>query len=180
MATFTLDIDEFSEALTTALTFDMGKVSLIPGAKATAEVDPTSLPTTPTVMGSAELVPSVRYRFPYYRVRYLLIGYFLERDGEYEVGDLEILSEAPNVDPNDGSTFTPPTIHVRRRPSILTNGSGIGVEFGVAYDPDVGVEAPVFGITYQIRVATPSVFPTLRMFRKSTLAMEQIDTETEN
>jgi len=175
MPSFKIDTDVFKEALSGAIVQDLGLVTLTPGLLALEDVDPDSLPSTPAIMVSSSLVPSVRYRFGYIRHRYLVLGYILERDGSYEVGEFEILNDLPSFEPESGQTFSPPALYTKKRATML-QGDPIGVELGTEYDPAIGDADvyPAFGITYKTITAAPSVFPTLRMFRRTVLGKESV------
>lgn len=165
----TINLNDLQTILGKSSNRELESVTLNPGLKAGLDVSPEDPPQTPSVMPSFVLVPSLEYRFGYYDYRYLLLGYLLERNGSYESGQFEIISNAPAVDPQT-EVFTQPTLWTRKITNILT-GSSLGVDLGVAYDSALSEDGyKRFGITFKITSATPAVFPTLRMFYISALA----------
>lgn len=169
MADVAINIQDLQAILAKVSNRELEAVTLIPGVIAGIEVNPDDLPASPSLMTNFEPVPSLEYRFGYYDYRYLLLGYLLERNGLYESGQFEIISNAPAVDPQT-EVFVQPTLWTRKITNILT-GSSLGVDLGVAYDSALSEDGyKRFGITFKITSATPAVFPTLRMFYISALA----------
>lgn len=157
MATYPVDLDILNEYLLP----DLGTIKLIPGLKV-GSTEPSTIPSTVTVMGSAKLVASKKYRFSYNYFRFLRFGYILERNGKYEHGDFFITSKAVYKESVDPNNYTIPSIFFGQT-TMYSEGS-LGVTLGAMTDPDSLKSEPGFGITYQITNASPNVFPTLRMY----------------
>jgi hypothetical protein len=169
VAEVTIDLQTLQNILAKSSNRELEKVTLHPSLIAGYNLNIDDLAQTPSVMSSFVLVPSLAYRFGYFDYRYLLLGYLLERNGSYESGQFEIISNAAEDDPKT-EVFSQPTLWTRKITNILT-GASLGVDLGVAYDSSLSEDGyKRFGITFKITSATPAVFPTLRMFYISALA----------
>jgi len=149
------------ESINEFLLPDLGTVSLIPGLK-TGATEPSSLPSTVTVMASPIIVASKKYIFSYNAFRLLRLGYVLERNGNYEHGEFFIYSKAVYKTALDPATYAIPTLATTQ--TILQTDGSINVSLGVATDSSSLSSDPSFGITYRITNASPNVFPTLRVY----------------
>jgi len=141
---------------------DLGIVSLIPGLTL-GNTEPTTLPTIPSVMVDFELVASTAYRWQYNQIRYLKLGYVLQRDGEFETGELDIISKAVKVSSINPETYVIPDIFVEQTITQQTGGA-LGVDITAMTDSLSTLQEPRFGIAYKITNATPTIFPTIRVF----------------
>lgn len=140
---------------------DLGEVTLAPYLSPGSN-PPNLTPPAPAVTGSPSLIPSAAYRWNYNDVRYLRLGYVLQRDGEYESGEFDILSQAVRQASINPKTYQEPRLAFSQT-VLLSTGPSLGVEFSVATD-SLSVSAPQFGLAYAITNATPAVYPTLRVF----------------
>jgi hypothetical protein len=163
-----LDLNELKNAILGAINRELGSVQLIPGTKAGVEYHPEDIPTSVAAMSSFELVPHLGYRFEYFNYRYMLIGYLIERGSDYESGQIEIISTAPDKDPQV-ETYTPDTLYLKKIESQITGNSGVGVEFSTAYDSELSEGGQhQFGLTYKITKA--GSIPKIRAFSIAVLS----------
>jgi len=158
-----VDLEALQQSIVSAINQELGTARLIPGTKPGIEYREEDLPTTISEMASFELIPHLSYRFSYFTYRYMLIAFLVERGSDYESGQIEIISTAPDKDP-EIEEFSPPTIYVKKITNQVTGEGGVGVEFGVAYDSELSEGGQhQFGITYKITKTSTSV-PKIRAF----------------
>jgi len=182
MTTITIDVTQFTEALTAATNRTLKWVWLQPTAAPSDElIPPTYVPTPPAVMPSFALIASTSYRFDYTAVRYARFCYLLERNGSYESGELSVIhnlvaTTAPsseNTPPPVPAPFVPPTISTYQTVSIGSVGS-LGVIFSFIHDASTSGATAQFGLAYQITNASPSVYPKLNLSYVTALPPEDI------
>lgn len=138
---------------------DLGTVTLNPNLPVD-ETPPDPQPD-PAVMATPELVPSSKYRWKYKDIRFLHLGYILERDGYYEYGEIKLLSnQAITTEEDPNVTFTPPTFATSFASSLNTGT----INCTLSILQDSLSDEPQFGIAYKITNALPNVYPTLRVF----------------
>lgn len=128
---------------------------------------------TPAVMGWWEPIDDLTYVFRYKDIRFFRLGYILERDGVYKVGELSVLSDlvAPTSSP-PSSEPTPPPVPTPPTPPTLTVVDTViipglvGVDLSFQYLPETAqsVYDMRFTLSYKITTAIPAVFPTIRCF----------------
>ena len=170
MAKISIDTDALAAQLSRAVNQDLGFCTLQPGLLAGQTVDPSLLPTVPTIMAVPLLIPGVRYRFGYRTTRYLRLTYLVGRAGLYESGSLDIISdETPWV--GEPSTFTPPNLGCLQQPYQLTGA--VGVSFSTLVDDStLNSDTPKFGIAYRITTSSPNQFPTVVMTIATAISIE--------
>ena len=175
----TIDLDKFTESLNRTL----GWVRLQPEAPVDDETSPPSYdPDVPSIMTEFVLVPAEKYKFNY-ELRYIRFSYLLERDGEYEAGELSIIHDDPVSEssedesggspPSEPEPFEPPTFTMDQ---IVTMGSvgSLGVEFSFMHDESTsGVEAS-YGLAFKITDDLPAVFPRLVMAYVTVITKEDV------
>jgi len=154
MTDVTVDLD----ILLRGLNGDLGSVTLIPGASTSGQADPQSLPSIPAVMGSFALVPSLAYRFPYNSTRFVRLQYVLSRNGEYEVGEISLLSKAVKTS-GDIQTFVAPSVTMVQ--SVLLSTATLNVSLTFMSDTTTFSQTPSFGLAYKITTASPAAFPVI-------------------
>ena len=139
---------------------DLGFVTLNPYL--TTEDNEPFITPPPYVMPSPVLIPSSSYRWNYNDVRYLKMGYVLERNGSYESGELDLISKAVHMVSLDPNTYVLPQLYLNQTVIQQTDGA-LGVSLSIQTD-SLSISEPQFGLAYQITNLLPDVYPTLRVF----------------
>jgi hypothetical protein len=182
MTTLTLDLEQLTEALVKANTRTLPWVWLKQVVPPTDELTPPSyIPAPPAVMADFSLVDSDEYRLTYKSCRYSRFNYLLERDGDYESGELVVwhnMVMTPTiadelVPPPITTSFIPPDIYTYQTAGIGGVGS-LGVLFSFIHDESTDGTEPKFGLAFKITNASPAVYPKLTMSYISTFAPEDI------
>jgi len=184
MTTLTIDLEQFTQALTASINRTLPWTWLDPTSYAGSELSPPSYADpVPSVMPSFVLIPNTQYRFDYIGIRYARFCYLLERDYSYEAGELTIIHDlvvdivipgdelTPPVVPT--SPFVSPTITTGQTVSIGSIGS-LGVLFSFIHDPLSSGTMPRFGLAFKITNTLPAVFPKLTMSYITALPTEGI------
>jgi len=152
-------VDINLEIISTYLHPDLGTVTLNPNLPVD-ETPPDPQPA-PAVMVIPKLVPSSKYRWKYKDIRFLHLGYVLERNSSYKYGEIKLLSDQATTSEEDpNATFTLPTFTTSST-SLLNIGA---VNCTLSILQDSLSDEPQFGIAFQITHALPNVYPTLRVF----------------
>lgn len=169
MTTLTLDLEQFTAALSKTSNKMLEWVWLNPNSPIEDETAPPSYaPSVPSVMADFVMVSSSNYRFAYSGFRYGKFSYLIERDGRYEAGELSVLHDLVVTVPGDelsppaSSSFVPPTITTCQTVAIGSIES-LGVLFSFIHDSTTDGAQPKFGLAYKITDANPSVFPRITM-----------------
>jgi hypothetical protein len=113
----------------------------------------------PTVMGTFENVPHLRYRFDLHTLRMLHVYYLVERNGIYAAGEMQVITNAQQLtrfqDP-----YTPPDIWVNSNfPDWQTSGTPAYLPFDQTFTND-----PAFPLAHNL-----GVVPILTVMRENTL-----------
>ena len=175
MTDITLDLAQFTAALSSASNKTLGWTWLKPTVSVTDElIRPSYADPVPSVMSSFVLIDNPKYRFSYASSRYARFCYLLERNGTYEAGELSslhYLALEPSAQTNEGqqtaepSIFTPPLI--RTTQTVLAGDfgtiGGLGVYFSFEHDITSSGSDPKFGLAFKITSVTPAVFPRLTL-----------------
>ena len=166
----TISLESFTQALREASLSILPWVKLVPTTTPSSEViRPTLTDPVPSVMTSFEAVPDASYQWSYKQVMYVRMHYFLERDGQFEVGILHAfhnnggtlvssMSSEVSRPSLSSADFSAPTFYIYRENTYRT-GSDLGVSFSLSHISTSSGEDPKFGLDFKITSATPSVFP---------------------
>lgn len=182
MTTLTLDLEQFTSALTTTVNRSLPWTWLNPTSFVDDEPTPPSfVDPVPSVMSSYVLVPSLPYRFSYKNIRYARFCYLLERDHSYEAGELSVIHDLiitatspmdETVPPPIHPVFTPPTITTSQTVSIGGVGS-LGVLLSFTHDPSTNGGTEQFGLSFKITNNLPAVFPRISMAYVTAITPEE-------
>jgi len=133
-------------------------------------------------VGSYVLIDAKDYKFDYGAVRYARFCYLLERDGNYETGELTVLHDlvVSGALPADESSpppapapFSPPNITMGQ--TILMGSIGsLGVVFLFKHDVATGGSDAKFGLAYRIMTDTPALYPKLNLSYITAIAPEDV------
>ena len=181
MTTLTIDLEQFTAALTQTSNRSLGWVWLQPIIHGDELTLPSYTPDPPSVMPDFVLIESLAYKFIYTAVRYARFCYLLERDGAYEAGELtaihdlviEITESDEPAPPAEPLPFTPPTISTSQVATLGSVGS-LGVSFSFIHDSGTTGADAKFGLAYKITNALPAVYPRLILSYITALQPEDI------
>ena len=180
MTTITLEMEQFTQSLQSAMNRTLGYVSLQPETTPGNEISPPSYSAlAPYVMSSYALVPSDSYRFNYKGVRSAKFLYILSRNALYEIGEFIVIHNLQNgsvagselVPPSEPLPFTPPTFYIQRN-VILQSGGALGVDFTFQDSPVSAGSDPEYALAFKITNASPAVWPSLNMSYVTAFEME--------
>jgi hypothetical protein len=166
-----IDANEFRAALSPSL----GEVELVQDVKPRS--NPKKRPPAPQIT-DYWLVPNTKYRWEYNMLRYLRLGYSLERNGRFEAGYMHILSK---VIKDDKSMFTTSSLTFVKEVSVQVSSS-LGVLFTLLNDPSAGsTKNPKFGLAFVLTTITSpwTGFPKIRAWVDKYLPIDVSDEEKE-
>lgn len=143
---------------------DLGLVTLNPSLNENgSERQYENTDRYPSVMGTFENVPHIRYRFDLHTIRMLHIYYLVERNGVYATGEMQVITNAQQLtrfqDP-----YTPPSVWVNSNfPDWQTSGTPAYLPFDETYTNE-----PAFPLSHGL-----GVVPILTVMKENTLQAGQ-------
>lgn len=168
MTTVTISVEELTKALNDSVVKSLGWVVLKPIKEQEDESSPPSFEEElPSVMSEFAFVPSSNYMLEYKSVRLATFQYLLERDSNYEYGELTVFHDMPISSPNEDESTPPPITEPFIPPNIITDQrvivatAPLGVTFSFMHDPKTNGSTAKFGLGFKITDASPPVYPKL-------------------